>query len=473
MLRKLFSSTIIYAFAPQIPRLINLFMTPLLTQHLTSYDYGINATILAYIGAFEGLKGLGLSLIFMNSFFQEPDNFKSTWKKLFGFQIVWAVIVGVLLIPIIYFILPTEEINNFVFIILTTIIPFMFLSVAIELGNMYLQLSQKPISLVSISMIASLFAIVMNYYTIVTLQMGYLGFLLSSCLSQLITFIIYFYLLTTKWKLMPIFKFDFNWLKIKIKLSAPTIPHYYSGFLLNTSDRVLLNILGTSSNDIGLYSFGYSFGTYFSVLGKGLAKAGTPIFLSLYKNNDSRSEKSVRNMLLISQSGLLFLGFVLSIWSKEIIDFLARSPTLKDSYLYMIPSVMAYTYFPIYFGAISKLRYAEKTDIFWKISFMAGVINIGLNLILIPLIGIMGAGLNTFISYMFMGFSGYFTKEFKELNQVNYYEKYWLVAICLSLILAFLMCETIPIQKIFVSFTAFIISLIVILKIKQTENEQT
>jgi O-antigen/teichoic acid export membrane protein len=463
-MRKLFTSTAIYAFAPQLPRLINLFMTPILTVYLTTYDYGINNTLLAYLGAFDGLRGLGLSLIFSNSFFQEPENYHPTWRKLYGFLFFWSIFVGALTIPVVYFALPKQELHSFLLVLFTTVAPMMFINGTIEIGGMYLMLNQKPVQVVSISIITSLIAIGLNYYTIVILKLGYLGFLISGSVSSLFPFTMYLLLMIFKWHLAPSFTFDLAWIKSKLSLSIPTIPHYYSGYLLNMSDRVVLSLLGTTTNDIGLYSFGYSFGTYFSVLGKGLAQAGTPIFLSLYKDHDVNSERKVRNMLLISQTGLLFIGFILSLWSRDIINFMGRSATLKNAYLYMIPSVMAYTYFPIYFGAISKLRFAERTKIFWKISFVAALINVGLNLILIPFFGIMGAGINTFISYMYMGFSGYFTKEFKEINQVNYYEKYWLVAICSALILAFLLCDSNPWTKFWVSNGAGLVALMTFLK---------
>lgn len=469
MIRKLFTSTAIYAFAPQLPRLINLFMTPILTVYLTTYDYGINNTLLAYLGAIDGLRGLGLGLIFSNSFFQEPENYRSTWRKLYGFLFFWSILVGALTIPVVYFALPKEELHNLLVVLLTTVVPMMFISGTIEIGGMYLMLNQKPVQVVSISIITSLIAIGLNYYTIVILKMGYLGFLISGSVSSIFPFSIYLLLIIFKWNLAPSFTFDFAWIKSKLSLSIPTIPHYYSGYLLNMSDRVLLNVLGTTTNDIGLYSFGYSFGTYFSVLGKGLAQAGTPIFLSLYKDNDIRSERKVRNMLLISQTGLLFIGFILSLWSRDVINFMGRSATLKSAYLYMIPSVMAYTFYPIYFGAISKLRFAEKTEIFWKISFVAAMINVSLNLILIPFFGIMGAGITTFISYMYMGFSGYFTKEFKELNRVNYYEKYWLAAICSALILAFLLCNASLWLKFGVSAVTSVFAIAVFLKVKNLE----
>ena len=55
-----------------------------------------------------------------------------------------------------------------------------------------------------------------------------------------------------------------------------------------------------------------------------------------------------------------------------------------------------------------------------KISFVAGIINLVLNLVLIPYYGLMAAVLSTFVSYLYMGFSGFFIKEIKEYITESY-----------------------------------------------------
>lgn len=450
-MKKLFSSTVIYTIAPQLPRLVSLFMLPVLTPYLTDYDYGVNGIVLAYLGSIQAFSDLGLQLIVANSFFQYPDGYKEIWRKIYGFLTIWSLIYGLMLVPIIIAGLPKQEVARLPVILAVLLLPVMFCDTTNYFALSHLQLNQKPLAVTAISVTSGLLAIVINYVAIVIFRQGYLGFFLSMAFTKLYSFTICFYLMIIRWKIRPDYRFSFSQIKGYLSKSIPTIPHYYSGYLLNMSDRLLLNFFQVPVGIIGLYSFGYTFGSYFSILGKGLAQAGTPIFLGLYKEDRIESDLQVRNMLFVAQVVLLAAGFIASLWLKEIVELLARNASLKDAYIYGIPVLMAYTYSPIYFGAISRLRYSEKTNVFWKISLIAALINIGLNLILIPFMGILGAALTTFISYMYMAYSGYFVKEFRQINRVNYHEKVWFVVMVALTGLAFGLKDAPVVVKLFVT----------------------
>jgi O-antigen/teichoic acid export membrane protein len=116
--------------------------------------------------------------------------------------------------------------------------------------------------------------------------------------------------------------------------------------------------------------------------------------------------------------------------------------------------VMSYNYRPMYVGANSQLMYNEKTNILWKVSFTAGIINIILNLILIPIIGFEIAAFTTFISYMFMGYSGYFLKVYKRLTPLNYYPLLWLTLTIVLSVVVYQLKDINFIHKIIVSVVA-------------------
>ena len=71
--------------------------------------------------------------------------------------------------------------------------------------------------------------------------------------------------------------------------------------------------------------------------------------------------------------------------------------------------------------AITRLQFEEKTSELWKISFIAGILNIVLNIIFIPIFGIMAAAISTFIALLYMGFSGFYIKTYREVETVKYY----------------------------------------------------
>jgi len=467
MFRKLTSATLIYALGPQLPKLVSIFMLPILTNYLTPQDYGINGIILAYVGAFDAFKDLGLKVILTNSFFKYPLKYKFIWERIHGFVQIWSPLYGLLLVPLIISVTPEFAKKDLVYIIICIIIPIMFFDPVSILGRQYFQLNKKPASFVSIAVISSFTAIAINYITIVNLRLGYLGFLIGALSSSSITFIFYFYLIYFRLKLLPSLKFSLKWLKRNLAIALPTIPHYYAGYVLNISDRVLLDFFKVSINEIGLYSFAYSIGSYFSIIGKSFQQASGPYYMELYKLESSNGDIKARSISYIMQSGLLIIAFFICLWMKELITFLARNEGLKNSYYLAIPIVMSYTYYPSYLFNSMKIWYTEKTNILMKISVASAIISISLNLLLIPKFGIVGAALTNYISFMFMGFGGYLYPSIRKEFKVKYYGGIWFVIITITTLTCFII-KDIPISmKFFISvILAFLVGFVFIFRKK-------
>ena len=68
MLKKLFSHTLLYALGPQVPKLANIIVLPIITLYLTPLDYGVYGTILAYSGLLAGIKTFGFDFLLVNSY---------------------------------------------------------------------------------------------------------------------------------------------------------------------------------------------------------------------------------------------------------------------------------------------------------------------------------------------------------------------------------------------------------------------
>ena len=81
----------------------------------------------------------------------------------------------------------------------------------------------------------------------------------------------------------------------------------------------------------------------------------------------------------------------------------------------------------------------------------AGVTNVIMNFILIPIFGYKVAAVTTFISLMFMGYSGYFLKDFKNNNTVNYYPLRWITGTIALTILCYAVRDIPLLYKIIIS----------------------
>jgi O-antigen/teichoic acid export membrane protein len=152
-----------------------------------------------------------------------------------------------------------------------------------------------------------------------------------------------------------------------------------------------------------------------------------------------------RNLIFGLQFAFFVLTFLMSIWLKELFSFLLRSPGLAEMYSLGIIIIMGYNYRPMYMGSTSKLFFVEKTNIVWKVTFVAGLINVILNSVFIPIYGFEVAAYTTFISLLFMGYIGFFIPSIKEVNDTDYHPFKWLLLTCGLTILALFIVDY-PVQ---------------------------
>lgn len=424
MLKKLFSHTFIYGFANQIPKIAGVFSLPFITKYLTEEDYGIFGVIISYIAAIEVLASLGLRVTLVNTFYKHPNWYTKIWQEIYGFLMIWNLVFLVFEVIFLWLLMP-KEVDNVPLIIFLNVGAGLFFGPTAMLGSTFFQIKQKPFAIAMRTITFGTLTVILNIYFIAHLKMGYLGWFYSIFIVSVLNNASYFYPLFYTYKLQPIFKISYRRIRSYLKVTLPTIPHYYSTFLLNTSDKIVMQQLSVPISDIGKYNAAYTVGNLFNSLGMVSGFAITPLMNECYKKKD---EKGARELVFVLQAVFFLASFLVCLWLKEIFQILIKNEALAATYPLGIVLVMAYNYRAMYYGAINKLFYLEKTQILWKITFIAGLTNVIMNFIFIPIFGYKAAAVTTFISLMFMGYSGYFLKDFKENCNINYYPIHWIIA---------------------------------------------
>lgn len=90
MIKKLFTNSAIYGIAPHVPKIVSVFILPLLTTRLTDVDYGIAGTIAAYTMALAAFQRLDLMWYYKFHSINQGVNIKYYGGKYMGFfKIGW------------------------------------------------------------------------------------------------------------------------------------------------------------------------------------------------------------------------------------------------------------------------------------------------------------------------------------------------------------------------------------------------
>lgn len=457
VLKKIFTNSLIYGIAPQITAIANILVLPLITPNLTKFDFAINGIALSYIGILTLLQSLGLRIVYANSFFHYPKQYKWIWRQLLGFELICNLIFQVIFAVIIYKILPEQVGNNRFLLTFLIILPQLFLTPFSNVSSLRYQLEERPYPIVARSIVFGVLNVVLMYYFISIEKLGYLGWFVSIGITSTLLNLTYIYPAFVKFKLYPIFNFKWRLIKKSLKVSIPAIPHYYAIYLLDSSDRIVMERLNVKTESIGVYSLAYSVAGKFSVLGNALGAAIGPTISQLLKE---KRFKELRDLTFLLQSIFIILGFLASIWLSEVFKLLIKGHNITELIPMGIVILMSYTYRPLYMTASSQLMYFEKTKSLWKISFGAGLINVILNLILIPFFGYKVAVITTLLSYIYMGLFGYFTTEFKDDNKYKYYPIRWGVAILFFTFLAYKLYDINIIYRIIITVSIFLFVLI-------------
>ncbi len=432
LIKKIINHSLIYAVLPKLPILLGFVILPLITPYLSNIDYGIYGIVLSIVTGVTVIKTLGLDVILMNTYIHHAhsDRYKIVWNEIQGFIFIWSCILGFLVTILLYLILPSEAENNKYSIIVLTVLPIMLYSSLQIISLKYYQMAEEPIQIGVRSLVFGLLTVILSYYLIVYSKIGYMGWIWSMFITETLTFSSYLYPLWIKKRLYPNFFFRWNKMKKLLNIGLPLVPHTSAFFLLDFSDRLVMLKMGVSTANIGLYDFAYKFAGYARVFSESIHQASTPLLIKSFKQN--QKSELLRNVIFVESYVVAFVSFAIAIWLKEIFSLMVNNDELRTTYNMGIVLTMAYVYKPMYTAMATVFYYYEKTKEFWKISFIAGLINVVLNVVFIPIFGFKVAVLTTFASFLFIGYSGFYTTKFNELYSQKFYPLRW---ICYTILL--------------------------------------
>lgn len=417
MIKEIVKSSAIYGIAPYVPRIISFLLLPVLTEHLTDVDYGISGTIAAYTGALQALTTLGLSAYLQVNFFKAPCQYKVLWRQLYGFLNLWMIAFAVLQSTLLYFVIPEEAAANKWLIILLTNFNGVIFGPAGFIGPMYYQLSKQPMPVANRSIISGLATVLINYLTIVVFEWGYMGWYVGSFLGIFISNAIYWYDLNFKLNLKPILRPKKRTLVHALKVSLPMIPHYYTGYLVSSSNKVVMDLSNVSIKSIGEFNFAQNFSSMAESAVFAIETAIKPInYESIKQNKEEESKRAIYIYATLTYT----MTFLFALWCKEVFKIMVHNDTLVGTYPLAAFLVLAYNYRPMYIAATNVMFYYEKTLHVLKITMVAGLIAIIANILLIPKFGLTAAAVITYVAFLYQGYAGFFTKIFKEKSKVKY-----------------------------------------------------
>jgi O-antigen/teichoic acid export membrane protein len=193
--------------------------------------------------------------------------------------------------------------------------------------------------------------------------------------------------------------FNFS-LKKSINILKITWPLIFASFLTDIYSKVDIIMLGklSSNENVGLYTVATKICTSWLFIPTTIAIAYYPALLDILKRNRTEEFKKVSTHLMnliISLS--LFISIVFTVFSREVISLLFSAEYIDSA---GILSIYIWGTIFISISSITNRIFVAKdlTNFILNRAIIGFIVNIGLNFILIPTYGGMGAALSTVFS---------------------------------------------------------------------------
>ncbi len=193
---------------------------------------------------------------------------------------------------------------------------------------------------------------------------------------------------------------DFNMVRKFIYYGAPLIGLSITNNILSSSDRFMIGFF-LDASAVGVYSAGYQLAeTGINILSYFLMMVFFPVIIKVYETKGQNSAKQLIHDLLIYYLILVTPALAgISVLSSEIVKVLLGNSFSPAAGI--MPAVSAGVFFlglSMYYNKSFELK--EQTCYILVIAVLASLVNIILNIIFIPLIGLQGASLSTLVAYM-------------------------------------------------------------------------
>ena len=194
----------------------------------------------------------------------------------------------------------------------------------------------------------------------------------------------------------------FTELKSYLKYGLPLVPSSAMLWIIHSSDRYMVGYF-MEAKDVGIYAAAYALASIISLL---LVPLQVVLLPAVSKSYDDGEIARTRTYLKYSLKYLMMLSipsaFGLSILASPLLRILTTAEFTSGSVV--IPFVASgLLFYGLYQACMHIVYLVKKTSwILWLLSISAAL-NIGLNLLLIPRLGILGAAVATLIAYAVLG----------------------------------------------------------------------
>jgi O-antigen/teichoic acid export membrane protein len=391
--------SVIYGLGGLVQRILAVLLLPVYTRYLSPADYGIVETLVALTTVLVITLRLGISTGFIRFYFESSELAYRLRVIRTSFWFTMAAATFGLLVGVAF----SREISTVLFgssddaEIVAAAFVGLWAQMNYEQLTSLFRVEERSVAYVTASLVNIGITIGATLLLVVALDAGPLGVIVGNFTG---TLLVYAALIGYRREQLGL-QFDRGLFREMNRFGLPLVPSALFLWVTNFSDRFFIVKLA-DTEEVGLYSVGVRIASVMALLVTAFRLAWPAFGYSIEEDAEARRTFAYVLTYLVVITTWVATG--LGLLSPWIVDLIA-APEFAASSRVVAPLAFAVVLFAGYVVVVIAVGRTRRTQFNWVVTGTAAIVNITLNLLLIPPFGMMGAAVATVAAFatMFAG----------------------------------------------------------------------
>ncbi len=406
-IRNLFKDFAIYGTGDILLKATVLITMPIYTRIFTLQEYGIWSFVITVIGLLNGILILGGDSAYARFFFEakslrEKQLLTTTW---FGFLTLWSGGMILLCLPFTMFFSQWSFGTNkygtlFILALLTAPVSLINTMCGQVLRNQF-----RSQLFITLNIFSTLLSVGLSLFAAVILDLGLIGVLGGALMGTVIILPIRLWTARTMLNLM----FSFRVLRNMLAFGVPLVPTSLAYWVFAGSDRLVIGKLSTL-DELGLYTVAITAASLLGLVNGALGQAWSPHAIKIYEGQPNEAPVFFGRVMTYILVGFGLLSVCITTFAREVLMVLS-TPAFYPAAIAMGPLALGFMAYASTQVTATGISITKKTKYFASFSWMAAVMNLILNILLVPKWGMIAASWTTAASYTFLTIAYFMTSQ--------------------------------------------------------------
>lgn len=395
--RRYSSNTLWSIGARAITQIVSFIVAAYVIRYLGPSNYGQLSYAVSFVGIFGVLTTLGIDSILYRNLIENKDKHAELLGTAFMLKLFAGLITYVITVITAFYIVPRTDISHFLIWIIS--LTYIFNSLNIIVFEFQAHVEQKAVSIVSFWVLIALSALKLS---VVFFDKGIIYFAVILAVESILYSASYIWLRQKKYFSIRLWSFDRAVAGQLLRDSWPLLLASSFTVIYSRVDQVIIKYMLDNAS-VGIYDAAVKISEAWISIPILITTSLFPSIVNARKTSFASYRNRTLALALFLGAGAVIVSTIITIFSKPIMHLLygpAYDVGLSVLRIYCWSGVWMSIGFVTYYYLLAE----NKTKLLFYSSLFAMIVNIALNILLIPIYGIEGAAWATFVSYIAIAF---------------------------------------------------------------------